>query len=341
AAPAAASVYDGYLTDAKGAVAGSIQVKVGRPNARTGLASVKATVVLPGEPKRNLKAEGGGRAEISSAGPTAVALSGGEPCTVVLGAEALAGTYGAYAIDGARSFFTSKDRAEQGAAEALLARAPGAVNLIWGGGTASVTLARKGKAKATLVLSSGAKATANTQLLVGDEWLCVPVVEPKRAKVAFALWIPRDGGAVLVRGLGDGAVAGRAGSLKADARFRVDGEAALWAQVGALTAYLPDGLSVEGGARWTVAGGARAGKVTYLRGTTSVDEAKLGANPSALKLTYKAKDGSFKGTFKVYADSNGRLRATTVNVAGVVLDGVGHGTATIKKPAGSVAVTIE
>lgn len=342
-APAAASVYDGCLTDAKGAVAGSIQIKVGRPNARTGLASVKATVLIPGEPKKNLKAEGGGKAAIASAGPTTIALAGGDPCKVVLGLDGLAGTYGTYLIDGARNFFTSRDKTEQGAAEALLAKVPGAVNLIWSGGTASVTIARKGKAKATLVLSSGAKATAATQLLVGDAWLCVPVVEPKKTKVAFAVWIPRNGGTVLARGLGDGAVAGRAGALGANARFRVDTTAALWSQIAgkALTAYLPDGLSVESGARWTVAGGARPGKVVYQRGTANVDAAKLGANPSALKLTYKAKDGSFKGTFKVYADNGGRLKATTVNVTGVVLDGVGYGTATIRKPAGSIPVTIE
>lgn len=35
------------------------------------------------------------------------------------------------------------------------------------------------------------------------------------------------------------------------------------------------------------------------------------------------------------------LKATTVNVTGVVLDGVGYGTATIKKPAGSIPVTIK
>ena len=62
-------------------------------------------------------------------------------------------------------------------------------------------------------------------------------------------------------------------------------------------------------------------------------------NPSTLKLTYKAKDGTFKGSFKAYADVNGRPKATTVNVTGVLIDGVGYGTATIKK-VGGVPVTI-
>ena len=71
----------------------------------------------------------------------------------------------------------------------------------------------------------------------------------------------------------------------------------------------------------------------------TVDASKLGENPSALKLTYKASDGSFKGSFKTYADLNGRPKATTVKVVGVLVNGVGYGTATVK--GGSAPVTIE
>ena len=89
------------------------------------------------------------------------------------------------------------------------------------------------------------------------------------------------------------------------------------------------------GSKWTL---PKAGKVVYKDG--SVDESKLGENPCGLKLTYKAKDGSFKGSFKVYADNGGKLKATTVNVADIVVGGVGYGTATIKK-VGSVPISIE
>ena len=71
-----------------------------------------------------------------------------------------------------------------------------------------------------------------------------------------------------------------------------------------------------------------------------LDDSKAGANPSGLKLTYKAKDGSFKGSFKAYADVGGKLKATTVNVTGVMVNGVGHGTATVKG-VGSVSVEIK
>ena len=62
---------------------------------------------------------------------------------------------------------------------------------------------------------------------------------------------------------------------------------------------------------------------------------------SGLKLTFTAKTGLFKGSFKVYAiDAKGKLKSFSATVNGVVVDGLGYGTATIKK-FGSVPVTIE
>ena len=66
--------------------------------------------------------------------------------------------------------------------------------------------------------------------------------------------------------------------------------------------------------------------------------AKLGENPSALRLIYRAKDGSFRGTFKAYADVNGRPKPTTVKVAGVLVNGIGYGTATTKGTRAPVVV---
>ena len=71
-----------------------------------------------------------------------------------------------------------------------------------------------------------------------------------------------------------------------------------------------------------------------------VDDSKAGTNPSGLKLTYSAKDGSFKGSFKAYSVVGGKLKATTVNVSGVMIGGKGYGTASVKK-LGSLPVTIE
>ena len=216
----------------------------------------------------------------------------------------------------------------------------GGVSILADAGNFTVTISAKGKAKVSGTLANGTKATGNAVFLVGEEWACVPVVLPK-ANISFALWIPLDGGEVVVNGLGDDVVAGRGGALKAGSAFCIDeDEFAAVTGIAALP-YLPDGVSVEpNGAKWVVAGGAKAGKVAYRRGTQEVDEAKLGDNPSGLKLTYKAKDGSFKGSFKVYAEVKGKLKATTVSVSGIVLNGVGYGTATVKGK-GSVPVTIE
>ena len=95
---------------------------------------------------------------------------------------------------------------------------------------------------------------------------------------------------------------------------------------------------------WVVANGAKAAKVAYKKGEgLSITPGKKGeepANPSGLKITYKDKDGSFKGSFTAYAIVNGKLKKHKATVEGVVINGVGYGTATIKK-LGSWDVVIE
>ena len=337
AAPAVASEYNGYLYDGdSGEMKGAIQVKVGKPGKKDGMASVKAAVVL-GAKKVTLKAKGNGKAVINRNGPTEIDLVGGEACTVVLGDDGVSGTYGAYFIDGARNFFASKTKAEQAAANAVLGKWQGPVNVVWGGGSVNVAIAKKGKAKVKGTLASGAKVSANAVFLVGEEWCAVPVAAPK-ANLAFTLWLSRDGSTAIVEGLGDDAKAGKPGVLGKDAAFHVSKAAALWSSISGtlLTDYIPDGVEVPSkGGKWAL---PKAGKVVYKNG--SVDESKLGKNPSGLKLTYKAKDGSFKGSFKVYAVNGGKAKATTVSVTGVMVKGVGRGTATIKGK-GGITVTIE
>jgi len=60
-------------------------------------------------------------------------------------------------------------------------------------------------------------------------------------------------------------------------------------------------------------------------------------NPSGLKVKYTAKNGSFKGSFKMSA---GGKKSVKVTVTGVFVEGVGYGMASVKK-AGGVAVTIK
>ena len=76
-----------------------------------------------------------------------------------------------------------------------------------------------------------------------------------------------------------------------------------------------------------------------------VDTSKGKTNFSSLKLAYKPKTGQFKGSFKVYSlEGEGKatkLKKYTVNVTGVVVDGVAYGVATCKKPAASWTVTVK
>ena len=349
AAPSAATTYEGYLYDASGNVKGTIQVKVGKPNKKTGLAAVKATVIGTDGKKKTLKAAEKGKAQIAGDGPTTIPLAGGDACEVILGAKGMGGTYGAYVIDGSLNVFASKDAADKSVAAGVLGKWKGTVNVAWrlaGDGspyqTLSVTIAAKGKAKVAGTLADGTKVSAKGQLVVGEEWCCVPVVVAKKAKLAFAVWLPLNekaagtaaphgAAAPVVVGLDD-AIAGKPGTLKAGAAFRLGGE------MGDATyeAYLPNGVPVTGGAKWTL---PKAGKVQQAKDGT-VDAAKLGENPSALKLTYKAKDGTFKGSFKAYADVGGKPKGTTVKVTGVLVGGTGYGAATVKG-GGGVAVTVE
>ena len=353
AVPSVAAIYEGYLYDANGNVKGTIQVKVGKPNKKTWLAAVKATVIGTDGKKNTLKAAEKGKAPIISDGPTTVSLVGGETCEVTLGAKGMSGTYGTYKIDGSLNVFTSKDASDKAAASAALGKWQGAVNVAWCSDatgrlaedgspyqTLSVTIAAKGKAKVAGTLVDGTKVNTKGQLVVGENWCCVPVVYTKKGvNLCFAVWLPLDAtGRVppVVVGLAD-AIVGKPGSLKDGAVFRIDG-AAFGSVLGkAVLPYLLDGVPVTGGAKWTL---PKAGKVVYAKGTTTVDEAKLGENPSALKLTYKAKDGTFKGSFKAYADVGGKPKATTVKVTGVLVGGVGYGAATVKG-SGGVAVMVE
>ena len=72
-----------------------------------------------------------------------------------------------------------------------------------------------------------------------------------------------------------------------------------------------------------------------------VDTSKGKTNVSGTKLTYTPKTGMIKGSFKVFAMSGTRLMKYTMNVTGVVIDGVGQAKATCKRPAVTWSMTVE
>ncbi len=57
------------------------------------------------------------------------------------------------------------------------------------------------------------------------------------------------------------------------------------------------------------------------------------ANPSAMKIKYSPKTGTFKGTFRLYTGTADNAKSSTVTITGVVVDGAGFGRASQKSPA--------
>ena len=320
---------------------------------KNGAAKVTATVQLAGQAKKisfkNGVADATGKV-------TDMTDKNGNKLAVTVGVNGLGGGFieaalpaVRYRIDGARNVFSGKSAADKAAASAAVRLYQGVYNVAFDGGTLSVSVDKKGKAKISGTVE-GNKVNATSQLVVGKDAAVVPVVIVKKVNVAFCLWVMADGG-VEVRGAdsvtsGEDAVstqAGKAGTLKAGAKFGVDGAAGVRALPGLYGEHLPNGIDVAAnGTKWTVAGGAKAGKVVFEKGGNTIDESKLGTNPSGLKLAYKEKDGTFKGSFKVYnLENNGKIKAYTANVTGVMIGDKGYGTATIKKPFVSFSVAIE
>ena len=337
-----AESYDGYLQDAAGNVMGTITLKAAKAKGATSKLTVKLQLLA--EKKTTVR----GRLDIGT-GRFEATDSSGRALSLLVGANSLSGSYGSYFIDGGQNKFTTKSAASKAIGTAVLEKWKGVTTVAWrlaGDGspyhTLSVSVANKGKAKVTGTLADGTKVSAKGQLIVGESWSCIPVTYAKKnARFAFNVWLPNGADATgrvppVVTGI-EGAIVGAPGSLKGGAEFRIDA-AALGSVLGkTLLPYLPDGVPVAGGAKWTL---PKAGKVVYVKGTATVNEAKAGANPSGLKLTYKAKAGTFKGSFKAYADVGGKPKATTVKVSGVVVDGIGYGAATVRK-VGGVPVKIE
>jgi len=334
----AASVYDGYVYSGN-KVVGTIQAKVAKP--KNNIAKVTATIQITGEKKVSVK----GELDVASGKLEAYAKDGRE-LYLEFGSYGVKGSFGSYEIDGTRNFFSSKDKGEKSAAEEILKPYLGAYSMICDGGILSVNIAKKGKVtvKGTI---DGNKVSAKAQVLIGEDVLCIPVIYSKKSvNLAFTIWLPIDGSNAEVIGLGDNAIIGKAGTLKNGAQFIIDGDigASIETEDERTLELLPNNETITvSKSKWVVADGIKAAKVAYKKGEFTITEGKKGAgivNPSGLKLTYKSKDGSFSGSFTVYAIVKGKLKKHKAIVEGVLVNGIGYGSITIKK-IGTWVVTIE
>ena len=321
-----ASVWDGW-TVSGGAIGGVLQVKVSKSNGKKP-AKVTASLV-PAATGKKLSFKG--EMDAVDGSTATLACKGQNDLTLEFAENALKGAFGGDRVVGARNLFQSKDKQEQKAAEATLAPHLGAVNVVYGGGSLSLSVAKKGKVKVSGLLGDGTKVSATAQLIIGDEGLAIPVLVTKKANLAFLVWLAADG--VTVEGL-DGVSAAGAPQPKDALTFRLgNGLAGI---AGVQAAFLPTEFTF-GGAKWTF---PKADTVKLNADKTAAEVTKDNGNPSGLKLTYTAKTGVFKGKFTVYAVQGGKLKKLTANVTGVMVGKTGLGTATVKG-VGTVPVTVE
>ena len=177
----------------------------------------------------------------------------------------------------------------------------------------SVAASRTGKAKVAGFLADGTKVSVSVQGRVADGALVVPVSAP--------LYKNKAGGFCLTLRLGlSGAVkverASKWISLVNGVRTELD-----WGEISSS----PVGpFSKEAGLRF-----AAADFPTGLDPATVFSE----------KLSYKAKTGLFAGSFKVLPSGSAKRSKKTATVNGAVVDGVGYGSAVIKKY-GALPVTV-
>ena len=333
-----AETWNGYVVDpaAGDVVAGTIQVKAGKPNKKTGLSKLTVTVQLSGGKKKKLKG--------STFDGTFTGDLDGRALYIKLGYSSLSGTFGGYALDGTRNVFTAKDADSKIVAARALNRWQGTYVVAWPGVAGwnglSLEVKTKGKVKASGTLADGTRVSATTQLLVGERESAIALSWTKKtASVACLVWLCEDGTlecANLPGGVSALIANARSGAyLQAGAKLHI-GMASLSAVVPGLQEnLLPDGMEVRmNGTKFDV---DKAGRISVKNG--AIDLSKAGTNPSGLKLNYKVKDCTFKGSFNGYVLSGGKLKKVRVQVSGVVLGRVGYGTATVKK-VGSVPVTI-
>ncbi len=202
----------------------------------------------------------------------------------------------------------------------------------------SIVFSMKGKAKVAGTMPDGAKVSVSSQLIVGSEWCCLPVVYSKVGNsLAFLLWFDREGNFDSVSGMtawkgkgfevnwNEDVAVSKVGNLSGTSYFHLADSPTEIGGAEVIPELLPVDVAITpAGAKWNIAKAKavkldRSGNLSY------------GANPSGLKLAYTAKAGTFKGSFAFYTMNRGKLKKNNVTVSGIVVDGIGYGTASIKK----------
>ena len=353
-----AHVYDGYLTDGD-SVVGTIQLKTAKAkwNKKEEETNVTATatVVLLGEGSIRLK----GALDDGLSGTLTPTRSSDErelSVTLASSGGAMEGSFGDYSVTGTRYIFGKKtyiDRVKALAADnnlkgyyTVVMKADSDDSSLGNGYVGlSVQVKSGGKVRVSGTMPDGTKATFNGRFCMRDDETCeLPVVIPlhsgKKGGFGFLMvfaegsvaassassWVNNAmpfTSAMTVEG------AGRVSGMASDAIFSLDGTFEVDG-VEVDESLLPDGVEVTAsGARWRA---PKADKVKFVSDDGAYEVLTEYGNPAGLSLSATPSKGVFKGRFKVFGiTDSGKSKKYTAAVNGVVLDGVGYGTATVKK----------
>ena len=335
----AATQYQGWIADGETSeVAGTLVIKAAKANKKTGLSKLTATIV----PRNGGKVVLVGTAETPSTNKVFNLTKAGSTATarVKLGAEGLVGYYKAtngksYSIQGGRNVFSAKDvKAKARAATLVKGFWPIVLTTEKNGGSAfadgytglSVVVGNKGKVKVTGTLGNGNKVNVSAQAVMGENGkVFVPVVEKKGAYSFMLEFV--NGRLSAVTGLSAWSATGLPAQFTATWSSNVVFSAV--SGVGEIPS--PMYLTIKG--LDPVAGiGGKTITVSPVDDMVVVARNKWTGTKGVtdLKVTFKPKDGTFKGTFNVYVADGGKIRKLKANVSGVVVDGVPYGTAVIR-----------
>ena len=333
-----ATQYQGWIADDTGNVAGTVALKAAKANRRTGLSKLTATITM----RSGAKVKLAGEAETPSTNKVFMLAKAGSAATasVKLGAEGLVGYYKdsdgkSYAIQGGRNVFSARDeKAKARAATLVKGYWPIALATEKNGGSAfangysglSATVGNKGKVKVTGTLGDGNKVNVSAQAVMGEGGKAfVPVVE-KRGAYSFMLEFA-NGRLSAVTGLS----VWKATGLPAKFTATWSSNIVFTAASGAGEIPSPMYLSIQGFDS-TAGIGGKPVAVSPVDDAIAVARNKWTGTKGVtdLKVTFKPKDGTFKGTFNVYVTDGDRTRKLKANVSGVVVDGVPYGTAVIR-----------
>ena len=361
---ATAHSYDGYLLNSDGDMAGTILLRTSKgrwSRAEEGTnVTATATLVLLGEGRIKLK---GTLGEDLSGTLTATTKSDERELDVSLRGSDMDGTFGSYMVVGVRDISGKKTYLDRMKAKAVgdnwrgnyvVALKADSDESSLGNGYAglSVQVRANGRARVSGTMPDGTKVSYSGRMEISDDSCALPVVAQlhRGRKGGFGFLLTFSGDS-------DVSLSALSNWSKPEVPFvaSLTAEGAGWASDildDSLTFSLEEAFDIEGiddsllpsdvavtvsGVNWRT---PKADSVKFVAEDSAYEVRTEYGNPSGLSLSVKSSEGMFRGRFKVFTVTEaGRSKKYSATVNGAILDGVGYGTATIRK-IGAVPVTV-